>query len=65
MITSEQVTVCAWCTPSDENTPEETSHGICAAHAEQIELDYQLRSWNRVPSYVEEQAAQFAAEEGE
>lgn len=56
-------TICAWCEPPDENTPEDTSHGACEYHAEQILIGYYWGKLQATPSYVEQNAAEFAAEE--
>lgn len=54
---------CAWCIREQGETPKETdSHGVCKPHAEQIMIDYYARKFEHVPSYVETQAAKFAAE---
>jgi hypothetical protein len=60
MLTQDQATVCAWCYPPDEETPEETSHGICPDHRDWMIATYQL---NHTPSYVEQNTAEFACEQ--
>lgn len=57
------MTVCAWCEPPTDETPEDTSHGICEEHAEEMLLNYQWNRLQNTPSYVEQNAAEFAAEE--
>jgi hypothetical protein len=58
----QQATVCAWCTPPDEDTPEETSHGVCDDHAEQIMIGYYWERLQNTPSYLEQNASEFAEE---
>jgi len=59
----QQATVCAWCEPPDEETPEDTSHGVCPEHAEQILIDYHWGRLQNVPSCLELNAAEFAEED--
>ena len=42
--------ICAW---HERERDPEGSHGICKPCREQLELNYQLNKFNRVPSYVE------------
>ena len=42
--------ICAW---HEREKDPEGSHGICNPCREQLELNYQLHKFNRVPSYVE------------
>lgn len=57
-------TLCAWCIEeAGEQPSEDDSHGICTDHAEQVMMTYHWNSLQRVPSYVEQQAAAFADEE--
>lgn len=57
-------TICAWCTPPSEDDPQEgQSHGICENHRDEMLANYYLRKFDEVPSYVEQQAALFAAED--
>jgi hypothetical protein len=48
---------CAWCCPSDNGTD-----GICDSCAENMILQSAQRQFERVPSYAETNARQFAAE---
>ncbi len=55
---------CAWCLEEQGEMPkEEASHGICPPHSNQLLLNYQWQRLQKVPSYVETQAALFAQEE--
>lgn len=57
-------TICAWCLEEEGETPnEQDSHGVCQPHAEQMLTSYYWQKLQNVPSYVEQQAAQFAQEE--
>lgn len=54
---------CAWCLEAAGQTPEEgESHGICEGHAEQMLIEFHWNRLQNTPSYVETQAALFAAE---
>lgn len=57
-------TICAWCLAEQGEQPQETdSHGICPRHAEQMRLAAQWRQLQRMPSYVEREATEYAQEE--
>jgi hypothetical protein len=46
----DEDTICAW---HERDKDPEGSHGICNSCREQLELNYQVSKFNRVPSYVE------------
>lgn len=51
---------CAWCMDDDElAATQDESHGICEPHAELVLTTHR---YNRVPSYVEENAEEFVEE---
>jgi len=54
--------VCAWCSPLQGESSDEISHGICEEHAEQLLLESAMRQFNKIPSYVEQNAKAFAEE---
>ena len=43
---------CAWCHPPTEDTPPETSHGVCIPHRDAILVQSAQRQFDKVPSYV-------------
>jgi hypothetical protein len=52
--TAPTITVCAWC--QEENgdvVDEETSHGVCQAHSDQLLVNYYWQKLQSTPSYVE------------
>jgi hypothetical protein len=56
-------TYCAWCLEENNETPkEDDSHGICNDHAEQILTEYHWNRLQNTPSYLEQNAAEFAQE---
>jgi hypothetical protein len=64
MKTVLQTTTCAWCLEESGEVPnEEESHGICEPHHDQILLNYYWQRLQSTPSYIETNAATFAAEE--
>lgn len=50
---------CAWCGSNDDGSD---SHGICSECEEVLRLQSMQRQFERVLSYVEQNARQFAAE---
>lgn len=50
---------CAWCR---QNADGSGSHGICESCAKQFSCKSAMRQFDRVASYVEENAARFAEE---
>lgn len=57
-------TICAWCLQEQGEEPQETdSHGICEPHADQMLANYHWNKLQSTPSYVEQEAAEFAREE--
>lgn len=57
---------CAWClTASGQlgNQQEGDSHGICEDHSNQMLYNFYEERFNRVPSYVEQNAYAFAHED--
>ncbi len=59
-------TICAWCLEEQGELPQDgDSHGICPPHADQMLANYHWNKLQQFPSYVEQEAAEFAQEEGE
>jgi hypothetical protein len=53
---------CAWCLEEAGIVPESGSHGICEYHSAEMRMASAMRQFNRVASYVETNAAEFADE---
>lgn len=57
-------TICSWCLEEQGEAPQDgDSHGICQPHADQMMMAYHWRKLQGSPSYVEQEAAEFAQEE--
>lgn len=58
-------TDCAWCLQEEDTLKDQgptDSHGICEDHSNEMLYNFQLSRFNRVPSYCEQNAWEFAHE---
>lgn len=56
MLFKKKSEACAWClTKTGElaSQGQNDSHGICEEHSDQVWEEYELRKFNRIPSYFE------------